>query len=340
MNEVEQPHFLKNVNMLVARLVANDNTQLSRVDVDETFSLVVKPDTIRTILGLAISRHWPVHQLDVKNAFLHGDLSEIVYMHQPPGFWDSAHPDYVYLLQRSHYGLKQGTDTAYVLLYVDDIVLTASFEILLQRIIATLHHEFSMTDQGSLNYFLGISVMRDSSGMFLSQRKYATETLERANMAGCNSTRTPVDTESKLGDDGDPIFYPTLYPSLADHGFQLFSSSTTSLDCLFGCRLEYRDVANDVAETCWLRNLLHELHTPLSSATLVYCDNVGVVYLSFNPVHFVRDLVTAGQIRVLHVPYRYQYADIFTKGLPSSLFEKFRTSLSVRCPPAPTVREC
>ncbi|GKF19110.1 ribonuclease H-like domain-containing protein [Tanacetum coccineum] len=69
-----------------ARLVTNGSTQLERIDVDETFSPVVKPCTIRTVLTLATSRHWPVHQLDVKNAFLHGDLTERVYMHQPSGF--------------------------------------------------------------------------------------------------------------------------------------------------------------------------------------------------------------------------------------------------------------
>ncbi|GJX84442.1 ribonuclease H-like domain-containing protein, partial [Tanacetum coccineum] len=82
------------------------------------------------------------------------------------------------------------------------------------------------------------------------------------------------------------------------------------------------------------------------------CDNVSAVYLSCNPVqhqhtkhieidiHFVQDLVAVGQVRVLHVPSRYQFVDIFTKGLPSALFEEFRTSLSVRCPTAPIVREC
>ncbi|GJS66227.1 ribonuclease H-like domain-containing protein [Tanacetum coccineum] len=325
----------------------------------------------------------------------------------------------------------------FLLLYVDDIVLTASSDRLLQQIIASLHHEFSMTDLGALNYFLGISVTHDSSGMFLSQRKYAMEILEHAHMVVCNSSRTPVDTESKLGDGGTPVVDPTLYWSLAsslqyltftrpditydvqqvclymhdlrephfsalkqilwyvqgtlDYGLQLFSSNTDSLIaysdadwagwpttrrstsgyCVFlgnnllswpskrrptlsrsSAEAEYRGVANAVAETCWIRNLLRELHTPLSSATIVYCDNVSVVYLSSNPVqhqrtkhieidiHFVRDLVVTGQVRVLHIPSRFQYADIFTKGLPSALFDKFRGSLSVRCIPAPTAREC
>ena len=114
---------------------------------------------------------------------------------------------------------------------------------------------------------------------------------------------------------------------------------------------EYRGVANVVAETVWLCNLLRELHSSLKSDTLVYCDNVSDVYLSSNPVqhqhtkhieidiHFVRDQV-AGHVRVLHVPSRYQYADIFTKGLPHVLFDDFRSSLNVRQPPAPTVGCC
>ncbi|GKC86692.1 ribonuclease H-like domain-containing protein [Tanacetum coccineum] len=179
--------------------------------------------------------------------FLHGDLSETVYMHQPPGFRDSTRSDYVCLLQRSLYGLKQasrawfqrfssyitrvgfhqshcdsslfifhqGKDTAYLLLYVDDIVLTTFSSDLLHRIISFLHQEFAMTDLGSLNYFLSISITRDSSGMFLSQKKYAVEILERAGMVNCNLSRTPVDTESKLGTTGDVVSDPTLYRSLA-----------------------------------------------------------------------------------------------------------------------------
>ncbi|GKC17665.1 ribonuclease H-like domain-containing protein, partial [Tanacetum coccineum] len=184
------------------------------------------------------------------------------------------------------------------------------------------------------------------------------EILERAHMQNCNPCRTPVDTESKLGSDGDPVSYPTLYRSLAgalqyltftrpdlsysvqqvclymhdprdphftalkrilryvrgtlDYGLQFHVTLSRS-----SAEAEYRGVANVVAETAWIRNLLCELHTPLFTATLVYCDNVSVVYMSANPVqhqrtkhieidiHFVRDFVASGQVRVLHVPSRF-----------------------------------
>nr|GEZ18838.1 ribonuclease H-like domain-containing protein [Tanacetum cinerariifolium] len=86
---------------------------------------------------------------------------------------------------------------------------------------------------------------------------------------------------------------------------------------------EYIGVASVVAETAWLRNLLRELHTPLLSATLVYCDNVSAMI----DIHFVHDIVARDQVRVLHVPSRYQFKRL--KGLPYALFEEFRTSLSV-----------
>lgn len=141
-----------------ARLVGDGKTQQQGIDCDETFSPVVKPTTTRTVLSIAISKSWSVRQLDVKNAFLHGYLNETVYMQQPPGFRDKSRPDYVCLLQKSLYGLKQaprawyqrfadfvgtigfinsksdnslfvysqGTDIAYILLYVDDIILVTS----------------------------------------------------------------------------------------------------------------------------------------------------------------------------------------------------------------------
>ena len=107
---------------------------------------------------------------------------------------------------------------------------------------------------------------------------------------------------------------------------------------------KYRAVANVVAEVSWLRQLLVELHVPLRRTALVYCDNISTVYMSSNPVqhqrtkhveidlHFVRERVATGDVRVLYVPTSSQYADIFTKGLPSSVFTEFRSSLNVQAP--------
>lgn len=122
-------------------------------------------------------------------------------------------------------------------------------------------------------------------------------------------------------------------------GFNLLSWSSKRQQAVSrsSAESEYRGVANAVAETSWLRNLLLELHNPLSSATVFFWDNVSAVYMSSNPVqhqrtkHIEIHIHFAGQVRVLHVLSRYQYANIFTKGLPFPLFSDFRNSLSVRC---------
>ncbi|GJR70117.1 ribonuclease H-like domain-containing protein [Tanacetum coccineum] len=183
-----------------ARLVANGSSQQLGVDFDETFSPVVKPATVRTVLSLAVSRKWPIHQLDVKNAFLNGDLSETVYMHQPPGFVDNRYPHHVMPHE------------------LDFIIVATSL--------------VGYTD---------------------------------ADWAGCPSTRSAV----------------------------------------------------------------------YMSANPVQHQRTKHIEID---IHFVRDMVTAGHVRVLHVPSRFQYADIFTKGLPTALFEDFRSSLSVRHPLAQTAR--
>nr|GEU83683.1 ribonuclease H-like domain-containing protein [Tanacetum cinerariifolium] len=459
------------LNRYKAHLVANGSSQLADIDVDETFSPVVKPTTIRTVLSLAISRHWPVHQLDVTNAFLNGHLFEIVYMQQPSGFQDSQHPDYKYateVLERAgmltcnpcrtpvdtdsklsadgdpvsdptlyrslagalqyltftwpdiSYAVEQACLVANGSSQLEGIDVDETFSPVVKpktiRTVLSLAifrywsvHQLDRSlyglKQAPRAWFQRFATFSSVDYYFSSRRKYATKALERAGMLTCNPSRTPVDTDSKLSADGDLIFDPTLYRSLPgalqyftfirpDISYsvqQLYSSTTstlvaysdvdwagcptthrsTSSYCVFlgnnvlswsskrqftisrsSAEAEYQGVANAIAETCWLCNLLRELHTPLSTATLFYYDNVSVVYLSSNPmqhqrtkhieidIHFVRDLVSTGRIRVLHVPSHYQYADIFTKGLPKTLFDEFRSSLSIRSSLAQTAGGC
>nr|GEY05263.1 ribonuclease H-like domain-containing protein [Tanacetum cinerariifolium] len=163
---------------------------------------------------------------------------------------------------KSLYGLKQAPRAWFQR-------FAASSTYLLQQVITSLHNEFDMTDLGALNYFLGISATHHSTGLFLSQKQYAIELLARAHMTNCNLSRTPVDTDSKLG-PGDNLL------SWSSERQQTISRSSAEA--------EYRGVANVVTETAWLRNLLRELHSPFSAATLVDYDNVSATYLSANPV--------------------------------------------------------
>ncbi|GJW24074.1 ribonuclease H-like domain-containing protein [Tanacetum coccineum] len=290
----------------------------------------------------------------------HGHLTETVYMHQPPGFTDSAHSDYVLpsKTDSSLFIFHKGQDTTYLLLYVDDIILTASSTSPLQHIISLLHAKFAMTDLGPLNYFLGISATRlqlTPRRSFDLKDHRSLILLYIAALPDHFSTLPLLDQICHM-QFNSYVFTccPTTRRSTSGYcvflGDNLLTWSSKRQDTLSrsSVEAEYSGVANAVAETSWIRNLLRELHTPLFTATLVDCDNVSAVYMSANPVqyqhtkhieidiYFVRDKVAAGHVRVLHVPSRFQYTDIFTKGLPYPLFADFRSSLSVRKTPAPT----
>lgn len=213
-----------------ARLVVKGFAQVEGFDFQETFAPTAKMTTIRLVLALAAHEQWPVYQMDVKSAFLNGNLEEEVYIEQPPGFVVLGKEDKVCRLHKALYGLKQAPRAWYhridsffvsanlsrspsdanlyffceknlymvIILYVDDLIITGSHE---QRIVQTqelLCQEFEMTNLGLMHYCLGIEVWQKPKGIFISQQKYAREILKTFGMTDCKSVTTPMEVGLKL----------------------------------------------------------------------------------------------------------------------------------------------
>ncbi|KAJ0850106.1 putative RNA-directed DNA polymerase [Helianthus annuus] len=227
-----------------ARLVAKGFNQKSGIDYQETFSPVVKATTIQVLLSLAVTNQWPLRQLDVQNAFLHGDLKETVYLRQPQGFVDTSRPDHVCLLHKSLYGLKQAprawferfsttlhhlgfigskTDPSlfilkkpgtlvYVLVYVDDIIVTGNNPAAITDIISKLGTAFAVKDLGTLHYFLGIEIITTGKNLILSQQKYICDLISTAGLAECKPVPFPMSSSQSLAIADSPLLVdPTKY---------------------------------------------------------------------------------------------------------------------------------
>ena len=220
--------------------------QIKGFDDNETFAPVAKMTGGRIFLSVAATKGWELHQMDVNNAFLHGDLDEEVYMTMPQGF-RASNPNKVCRLCKSLYGLKQaphqwfaklsskhleyGFNRSYaeyslftykkgdkfmaLLVYVDDIVLTGNDPQLCADFKAYLHKCFHIKDLGNLKYFLGIEVARSSQGLFLCQRKYALEIINECGLLGSKPAAFPIEQNHKLAlASGAPLSDSTQYRHL------------------------------------------------------------------------------------------------------------------------------
>ncbi|KAK8936568.1 hypothetical protein KSP39_PZI012702 [Platanthera zijinensis] len=217
------------IDRLKACLVARGFTQQQGLDYDETFSPVVKLNTVRVLIFVAVHHQWPLLQLDIKNAFLNGDLQETVYMQQPPGFETTGESRVCHLL-KSLYGLKQSSQTLFdkfskalreidftrssadfslftrhqatgtvlLLVYVDDIIITGDDSNGIQAVKQHLSSIFQIKDLGHLRYFLGLEVARRPDDLVLSQRKYCLDLLHDAGYSGCKPVNTPMNVNHKL----------------------------------------------------------------------------------------------------------------------------------------------
>jgi len=229
-----------------ARLVAKGYTQCEGLDYYETFSPVAKLTTVRCLLALAASHGWFLHQLDVNNAFLHGELNEEVYMKLPPGYvvkgenkvcqltkslyglkqasrqwfakFSSTLINHGFLQSKSDYSLftrSQGTIFIALLVYVDDIVLASNDADAITQLISFLNTQFKLKDLGDLKFFLGLEVARTSKGISLCQRKYTLEILEDTGLLAAKPSKFPMDSNLKLSSsNGDLLADPASYRRL------------------------------------------------------------------------------------------------------------------------------
>ncbi|WVZ66205.1 hypothetical protein U9M48_015462 [Paspalum notatum var. saurae] len=183
-----------------ARLVAKGYLSTYGIDYDETFAPVAKMSTVRTLISCAVVYDWPLYQLDIKNAFLHGDLREEVYMEIPPGFATNQTKGKVLKLKKS---LGHVTILA---VYVDDMIITGDDTLEIARLKSNLSKEFEVKDLGQLRYFLGIEIARSPRGIVLSQRRYVLDLLDETELKLMKGTmKLWCDNKSALSIATNPV---------------------------------------------------------------------------------------------------------------------------------------
>ena len=251
------------VDKCKARLVVKGYAQEKGIDYNEVFAPVARWDTIRMVMALAAKNGWKLYQLDVKSAFLHGDLEEDVYVAQPLGYEVKGEEHKVYKLKKALYGLKQAPRAWFsriegyftkegfekschehtlfikrkeskiliVSLYVDDLIFTSNDFLMMQSFKNSMKKEFEMTDLGEMKYFLGVEVRQTEKGIHIGQRKYAREILERFGLGDCNGVKNPMVPGSKLSkEDGGEQCDATLFKQMVG---SLMYMTTTRPDLMY-----------------------------------------------------------------------------------------------------------
>ncbi|TLX70168.1 DDE-type integrase/transposase/recombinase [Labilibacter sediminis] len=207
-----------------ARLVVKGYCQQEGIDYGETFAPVARLESVRVFLAFAAHKNFPVYQMDVKCAFLNGEIEETVYVEQPPGFVNSKYPNHCYLLDRAVYGLKQAPRAWYetltkflkisnfkqgavdptlflkkvsghlmiVQIYVDDIIFGSTDPKLSKDFEDLMKSKFEMSMMGKLHFFLGLNIRQTSEGIFINQEAYLKKLLEKFGYDTCKKAKVPM----------------------------------------------------------------------------------------------------------------------------------------------------
>ena len=291
------------VERFKSRLVAQGFSQKVGQDYDETFSPVVRFESIRSIIAIAIQNDMLLHQMDVTSAFLNGDLQEEVYMSQPEGFQVKGKEHMVYKLKRSLYGLKQAPrcwnmtldhllkkmdfvqtksdpclyissegELCIIAVYVDDILIATKDKRKLDDVKSKLSAEFAVKDLGDLQYLLGVSITQNSTekSVWIGQPVYTLNVLEKFGLKDAKPVATPVCVSSKLtkATDDDELVDESLYQSAV--GSLQYLSTMTRPDITFA--------VSNVAKYCSKPTKEHWIAVKRIMRYLKGTHNLGLTY--------------------------------------------------------------
>ncbi|GJY56800.1 putative ribonuclease H-like domain-containing protein [Tanacetum coccineum] len=197
-----------------ARILAQGYRQEEGIDYDEVFAPVAKIEAIMLFLAFASYMGFTVYQMDVKSAFLYGTIEEEVYVHQPPGFVDSAHPNKVYKVIKALYGLYQAPRAWYETL--SSFLMENGYR---REFKDFMHKRFQMSSMGELTFFLGLQVKQQPNGIFISQDKYVADILKKFDFWSIRTATTPIESNKPLvkdeeGEDVDVHVYRSMIGSL------------------------------------------------------------------------------------------------------------------------------
>ncbi|GJW04891.1 uncharacterized mitochondrial protein-like protein [Tanacetum coccineum] len=293
--------------------------------------------TVKTILTMATTSNWHIHQLDINNAFLHGDLDEEVYMTLPSGYNKKVFPNAVCKLKKSLYGLKQAnrqwfTKLTTFLLSLGKLIyltITRPDIAFAAQLLSQFSHSPHTSHLKALQRVLRYIKLGPCQGLFFSMSN------SLALQAYCDSDWA-ICPESRRSITGFGIFLRHSLISWQSKKQAVVSRSSTEA--------EYRALADCSCEITWLNTLLRDLHIPLTAPIKVFCDNSSAIALASNPVqhaktkqieidcHFVKDKIKADQILPIYVPITSQTADLLTKTLHTPLFNKCISKLAVTPP--------
>ncbi|GKD84395.1 retrovirus-related pol polyprotein from transposon TNT 1-94 [Tanacetum coccineum] len=320
------------------------------VDFGDTFAPVARHDTIKLLIAIAAQRNWKIHHLDVKSAFLNGELEEEIYVKQPEGFEVVGQEEKVYRLYKALYGLKQAPRAWYakidahllnhnfrrsssestfhmkqfnskerliISLYVDDLLVIGSNDHLVKEFKKQIESEFDMSDLGLVSYFLGIEIKKMPNGVHICQRKYASDMLKRFKMF------IDEPSSSHLGAAKRVLRY--VKGSL-DLGIMFERNKVVKLEG-YADKAEYISVAGAVNHAIWIRKLLSAFDLTQEGPTVIFCDNKSAIAIAENPVqhgrtkhinvkyHAIREAEKNRKVKLKYYTSETQLANMLTKSI-------------------------